>query len=187
MYSILSWVPEIGAYEMKSIVRIPETVRLLEPKQIFTLSPADKDRYYDKVIVDILQANPSGVTISEIEDATNFLAKTLRAHVKRLVAWGEAVSFAKGKMVLYYPNGQIMGKPTIIEARSRLGTVYAVNKIRDAFNNLSYYIQEKELDEYRTLRVKGGISISLDDMRKFVTELHTVSLRDSQNKEGAEQ
>ena len=173
----------IGAYNMKSIVRVPDNVKLLNAKQVVTLSPADKERYYDKVITDLLQANPSGITVSEIEEATGFLAKTLRAHLKRLTAKGEATSISKGRIVLYYPNGQIVGRPSIIEAQARQGTVYAVNKIRDAFGNVSFYIQEKELDEYRTLRVKGGISINLDDMRKFVTELHTISLRENQGRE----
>jgi predicted transcriptional regulator len=173
----------MGAYRMKSIIIIPDNVKLLEPRQVLTLSPTDKDRYYEKVILDILQANPAGVTVGELEENIKFLAKTIRAHLKRLVARGEVITITRGNLVIYQPNGQAMGKPVLIESKTKSGTVYAVNRIKDAFGNLSYYIQEKELDEYRTLRVKGGINIGYGDMRNFVTELHTISLKDIQGRE----
>jgi predicted transcriptional regulator len=168
---------------MKSILRIPDNVKLLEPKQVFTMSPADRDRYYEKVILDILQANPAGVTVGELEENIKFLAKTIRGHLKRLVARGEVTTLTRGNLVIYQPNGQVMGSPAVIESKTKLGTSYVVSRIKDGFGNLSYYIQEKELDEYRTLRVKGGITISRDDMRDFVTALHTLSLKEIEGKE----
>src|SRR5437667_10633073 len=114
---------------MKSILRVPDDVKLLEPKQVVTLSPADKQRYYDKVIMDILRANPAGVTVTEIEEVTSFMARTIRPHLKALVARGEAICINRGKLTIYQANGEILDKPTAIQSTARLGTVYVVNKI----------------------------------------------------------
>jgi hypothetical protein len=71
-----------------------------------------------------------------------------------------------------------MDKPFTIESKNRLGTAYVVNKLKDSFGNLSYYIQEKELDAYRTLRVKGGVTIDAKDLKDFITEFHTYAMKD---------
>ncbi len=179
IHRVVCWKFNIGAYDLKSILRIPDNVKLLSPKQAYTLSPSDKDRYYDKVILDLLRANPSGVTVSEFEDATDFMGRTIRSHLKSLVARGEAQAISRGKMSIYQSNGETIDKPTSIESIAKNGTVYVVNPIKDNGGNISYYIQEKELDAYRTLRVKGGITIQRGDIKKFITELHTMSLKES--------
>lgn len=179
IHGVVYWKSNIGAYDLRSILRVPDNVKLLSPKQAYTLSPSDKDRYYDKVVIDLLRANPSGVTVSELEDATDFMGRTIRAHLKSLVARGEVQAISRGKLSIYQSNGEIIDKPTSIDSTSKNGTVYVVNRMKDVAGNLSYYIQEKELDAYRTLRVKGGITIQSGDMRKFIMELHTLSLKDS--------
>lgn len=164
---------------MKTIVRIPDDVKLLKPEQAVKLSPADKTRYYDRAIMDILRANPQGITVSEIEEATGFMARTIRPHLNALVARGETIRISRGKLTVYQANGEVLDKPLSIESGARLGVVYVISRIRDVAGNLSYYIQEKELDQYRTLTVKGGISIHSDDMRHFLTALHTEAMRDA--------
>lgn len=176
---MLSRRNEIGAYLMKTIVRIPDEVKLLKPEQAVKLSPFEKTRYYDRVIMDILRANPEGITVAEIEEVTGFMARTIRPHLIALVARGEVLKITRGKLVIYQANGEVLDKPTSIESSSRLGTVYVVSRIRDVAGNLSYYIQEKELDAYRRLTVKGGISVGAEDMEHFLKQLHTVALRDS--------
>ena len=157
-------------------------MKLLQPKQVVTLSPADKQRYIDKVIVDLLKANPQGVTVSEIEGATSFMARTIRPHLKGLVARGEAVCINRGKLAVYQANGELLDKPITIQSTARLGTVYVVNKIRDNSGGLSYYVQEKELDAYRVLRVKGGITIHENDIKNVLTEINSVAMRDARDK-----
>jgi hypothetical protein len=164
---------------MKTIVRVPDNVKLLKPEQAVKLSPADKTRYYDRAIMDILRANPEGITVSEIEEATGFMARTIRPHLNALVARGEAMRISRGKLMVYQANGVVLDKPVSIESAAKLGTVYVISRIKDVAGNLSYYVQEKELDEYRRLTVKGGISIHSDDIKRFLTELHTIALEDA--------
>jgi hypothetical protein len=167
---------------MKSILRVPDEVKLLEPKQVLTLSPSDKQRYYDRVIMDLLRANSEGVTVGEIEEVTKFMARTIRPHLKALVARGEAICITRGKWTVYQANGEILDKPVAIQSVARLGTVYVVNRIKDNGGTLSYYIQEKELDAYRVLTVKGGITISANDIKHFLTEINTIAMRDARGK-----
>lgn len=164
---------------MKTIVRVPDEVKLLKPEQALKLSPADKTRYYDRAIMDILRANPEGITVTEIEEATGFMARTIRPHMNALVARGEAMRISRGKLVVYQANGVVLDNPVSIESTARLGTVYVVSRVKDVAGNLSYYVQEKELDAYRRLTVKGGISIHADDIKRFLTELHTIALKDA--------
>lgn len=167
---------------MKSNLQIPDSIKLIEQKQIATLSPADRDKYYDKVILDILHANPEGATAPEIEEITGFYGRTIRDHLKKLVARGEVTSISRGKLTLYFPNGEIIGKPHTIESKARPGTVYVVNKIENA-NGRFFYIQEKELDAYRTLRVKGGITIPQNDIKEFIKRLHTYCMQGEEHHE----
>jgi predicted transcriptional regulator len=167
---------------MKSILRIPDEVKLLEPNQVLALSPADRQRYYDRVIMDILRANREGVTVGEIEEVTSFMARTIRPHLKALVARGEAICVNRGKWTIYQANGEIQDKPVAIQSVAKLGTTYVVNKIKDNAGNISYYIQEKELDAYRLLTVKGGITIHSSDMKHFLTEINTIVMRDARGK-----
>lgn len=167
---------------MKSILQVPDDVKLLEPEQVVTLSPADKQRYYDKIIMDLLKANPAGVTVSEIEETTHFMARTIRPHLKALVARGEAICINRGKWSLYQANGEVQDKPIAIQSKARLGTTYVVNKIKDSAGNFSYYVQEKELDAYRILRVKGGITIHSADIKDFLTEVNMLAMKDARGK-----
>ena len=161
-------------------VVIPDTVKVVKQENIKSFSPQDRLQYYDKVLVEVLQANPEGLTAPEITDALGFYRTTVKQHLARLVERGQAISFHRGKLTLYYPNGEIVDKPFVIKSKSNEGLQFVVNKLKTK-NGLSYYIQQKELDAYRSLRVKGGITISSDDAEDFIKFLHTYVLKEHQN------
>ena len=151
---------------------IPETIKIAEDSAIRTLSPQTKTQYYDKVILEILRSNADGVTPSEIEDAIGFRGATIRQHLKRLVERGEANSIERGKLTLYYPNGEIVGKPFTINSKIKDGRQYVITKL-EGKDGISYYVQQRELDAYRSLRVRGGITIDIEDVHDFIKQLHT--------------
>jgi hypothetical protein len=157
-------------------VIIPESVKLVEEHDIRTLSPQSKTQYYDKVILEILRANAEGATPPEIEQATAFRGATIRQHLQRLVERGEANSIQKGKLRLYFANGEIVGRPFSINSKMIDGRQYIVTKL-EGRGGTSYYIQQRELDSYRSLRVKGGITVDVEDMPDFIKQLHTHVLR----------
>jgi len=151
-----------------------ETIRLLPRETAVRLSPTEKDKYYDKVITDILLANPTGVSANEIEKKTGFYGRTIREHLKNLAKIGKAYGISRSGVVFYFPSGKEEEKPITISSKTREGLFFVINKLVNQRGKF-YYIQEKEMDEYRTLIVKGGILIPAEDMREFVTKLHTYS------------
>lgn len=161
-------------------VIIPESVKVVGQENIKSFSPQDKIQYYDKVILEVLRANPEGLTAPEISGALGFYSNTVRQHLARLVERGQAMSQHRGKLILYQPNGEVVDKPYTIESKSKDGLQYVVNKLKTK-EGISYYIQQRELDAYRTLRVKGGITISKDDAEDFIKFLHTYVVKEHQN------
>lgn len=161
-------------------VIVPDNVKVVQVENIRSFSPQDKIQYFDKVILEVLRANPEGLTAPEIKDALRFYHATVRQHLARLVERGQAISHHRGKLTLYYPNGDLVGKPYVIESKTKDGLQYVVNKLKTR-DGLSYYIQQKELDAYRSLRVKGGITISKDDAEDFIKLIHTFVLKEHNN------
>jgi predicted transcriptional regulator len=159
---------------MEHQLNFPDTIRLLPRETVVRLSPTEKDKYYDKVIMDILLANPTGVSAVEIEKRTGFYGRTIREHLKNLSSLGKAYGITRSGVVFYFPSGKEEEKPITISSKTREGLFYVVNKLVNQRGKF-YYIQQKEMDEYRTLVVKGGILIPDDDMREFITKLHTYS------------
>jgi hypothetical protein len=143
------------------------------PRQtVVKLSPTEKDKYYDQVIVDILQANPTGVSAAEIEKATGFYGRTVRDHLKNLSNLGKAYGITRSGVVFYFPSGKIEDEPLVIPSKTRDGLFYVVNILTNQRGKFAY-IQQKEMDEYRTLIVKGGILIAEEDIKDFITKMHT--------------
>ena len=159
---------------------IPENIKIAKEQDIRTLSPIGKTQYYDKVILDILRANSDGVTPPEIEEATGFRGATIRQHLARLVERGEANSIQRGKLTLYYPNGEVVGKPFIINSKIKDGRQYVITKL-EGKDGKSYYIQQRELDAYRSLRVRGGITVDIEDIPDFIRQFHTHTMRGTGN------
>ena len=153
-------------------IRVPETIKVVSEATIKSFSPQDRLQYYDKVIVEVLRANAEGVTSPEVEQATGFYRRTIAQHLSRLVERGEATSIQRGKLTLYYPNGEVLGKPSIFQSKKKEGRQYVVNKLKSK-EGISYYIHLKELDAYRTLRVKGGMIIDKDDLEHFIKWINT--------------
>ena len=155
---------------------VPDSVKIVEEKDIRSLSPQGKTQYYDRVLLDILRTNTDGATPPEIEEATGFRGATIRQHLNSLVERGEVNSIQKGKMTLYFPNGEIVGKPFIISSKTKDGRQYVITKL-EGKDGVSYYLQLRELDKFRSLRVRGWLSIDADDIHDFIKSFHTYTMR----------
>lgn len=165
---------------MEHILHVPDTIKLLPRKTVVKFSPAEKDKYYDQVIVDILNANPTGVSAGEIEKETGFYGRTVRDHLRNLSALGKAYRITRSGLTFYFPIGEIEDDPLIISSKTKEGIFYVSNKLTNQRGKF-FYIQQKEMDEYRTLVVKGGILIAEEDMKDFIKELHTYSANKGEN------
>ena len=114
------------------------------------------------------------MTISEIADQTNINRNTLASHIKTLVAIREAYAITRGNLSIFYKNGKI------VHARStehkfpndRFYRFYRLTNEQGKF----IYIQERQLDEFRAVKVNGGIMINDKDFLEFMKELRNFGM-----------
>ena len=157
--------PRIGEYGMS--LSLPPSMRTQE--EVLSMSPKDRDKYMEHVILEILRLNLQGATIPEIADATGLYRNTITKHLNRLVAIREAYKIERGAVSIYYKNGKV------VHARS-LEHSFANDKRYSFFRLIndeekSVYIQEKETNSFGTIKVKGGIIIKDEDFLEFIKEL----------------
>jgi hypothetical protein len=148
-------------------IRFPE--KILSREEIKALSPAERDAYIQSVILDILNMNPHGITVFQISSVVPFSRPTIAKHLDILVAIGEAYKIERGNLSIYYKNGKIVHE---VDVQSTVisDKIYTFYKLENAEGRF-LYIQEKELDEFRAPRVKGGIMINEKDVPRFLLEL----------------
>lgn len=155
---------------------IPSTVKLLPKVSALKLPPQEREKYYERVILDILIANKDGATAPEISRSTGFARRTIGGHLDRLVAIGEIHSITRGVTSIYYARNIIHSDSIKIKSESKPGLVYVVTTLKNNDGEF-YYIQQKEIDDYRALRVKGSIMIPKDDGKNFIKYFHTHMLK----------
>lgn len=143
--------------------------KILSSEEIKRLSPSDRDYYIQNVVLEILQLNKRGVTISQISGKLPFSRPTIAKHLDVLVAIGEAYKIQRGNLSIYYKNGKIVHEEdvqsTVISDKTY--TFYKLKNLEGEF----LYIQEKDLDEFRSARVKGGVIINARDLSLFMEAL----------------
>ena len=131
----------------------------------------DKAMYVQKVILDALETHRAGgLSISELIEFSGFSRETLSKHLEVLVASREVYKAGESS-ARYHKNGRIVHYRHMDSKLfgKRLYTFYELNNPDGDF----IFLQEKEMGEFRTIRDKGGIMISKDDLPRFMTELRT--------------
>ena len=143
--------------------------KILSPEEIKRLSPTDRDYYIQNVILEILRLNKRGVTISQISHKLPFSRPTITKHLDILVAIGEAYKIQRGNLSIYYKNGKVVHEADVhsMVASDKTYTFYKLKNQEGEF----LYIQEKNLDEFRSPRVKGGVMIGARDLPLFMESL----------------
>ena len=151
---------------------LPKT--LLKPADVLSMSPRDRDRYMEQVILQILELNTQGATVSEIEKATGLNRATITKHLNRLLAIREAFRIQRGILSIYYRNGRVVHAKSI-EHKFANDKRYSIFRLMNE-EGKSIYIQEKETNSFGTVRVKGGIIIKDEDFIEFMKALQKFML-----------
>lgn len=151
--------------------KIPRRTKILEKDTVLKMPPRERVRYYEKVILDILIANAHGASASELAQATKFAERTVRNHLDILIARGEIHAVMRGRLSLYFARGIIQGEKVTVKSKTKPGLQYVITNLENSEGSF-YYIQQKETDEYRALRVKGAIMIAREDGRHFIQQFH---------------
>jgi predicted HTH transcriptional regulator len=151
----------------------PKTI-LLNNTEVLSLRPSDRDNYAEKIIKELLAANPKGLTISEIDDITGLNRNTITKHLKRLVAIREVLVQKRGNLSIFYRIGEIMSSANILDSIAR-NISYAFHSIKNDDGDY-VYIQEIREDYYGSKKVSGGIMVKNEDLFNFISSLQSFAL-----------
>jgi|SRR5438552_1068566 len=142
-------------------------------KEIRGLAPRERDTYIENVILRLLENSPKGVTVSDVATHTRYSRPTVSKHLDVLVATGEAYRVERGNLSIFYKNGKILDEvdSNSVSTPEKTYTFYLLENEDGRF----LYIQEKELDEHMSSRVRGGITISLKDIPEVISKIQGIS------------
>jgi transcriptional antiterminator len=150
-------------------------MKLELPKEIITqdelqnLRPKDRDECVQKLLLQVLELNNQGVTIAELAEQIRINRNTLASHMKTLVAIREAYELNRGRLSVFYKNGKVVHARST-EYKSPNDRFYRFYRL-DNDQGRFIYIQERQLDEFRATKVRGGIMIEDKDFFEFIKEL----------------
>lgn len=146
--------------------------RIMERKVYQGLSPQDKEEYVQRKVLEILEMNPNGVMIPEIDEVTPFTRPTIIKHLEKLVGLRKAYKLRRGrKYFVYYSNGSPIHQEYRIETKGTDGSP----SFRGTFinNNFGEYVF---LEDLALQSVAGGsILIKRSDMQRFLEFVKDVS------------
>lgn len=157
---------------MMSKIAIPKG--LLNQEEIRGLRPKDREAYVEKAVLEYLTLNPRGVTISQMAAQTGFSRDTVSKHLERLAAVREAYKVDRG-VSIYYKNGKVVHEQDL-KLLTGEDKVFALFKLQNEDGDF-IYIQEREVDEFRAVRVRGGIMINMKDFKSFITALQKFAIQ----------
>jgi len=142
--------------------------------ELKNLRPKDRDEYVQKLLLQVLELNSQGVTIPELADQTRINRNTLASHMKTLVATREAFEIVRGKLSVFYKNGKVVhARSTECEfPNDRFYKFYRLSNAQGKF----IYVQERQMDEFRAIKVRGGIMIKDEDFMRFLKELQNFGM-----------
>jgi DNA-binding transcriptional ArsR family regulator len=151
-------------------VRLSEVPTTLNNEQLRILPPRQRDQYVQQTVLEILRTSKHGVTVSAVSSLTGFSRPTVSKHLDILVAVGESYKVEHGNLSIYYKNG-IVAHPDAVQRVTFEERTYVLYRLKNEEGDF-VYIQECEPDEYKTnVRVKGGITIPMKELNKFIAGL----------------
>lgn len=160
-------------------LRLPKS--MLTSEEITALKPKEREEYVRALIRNILTLNDNGVMVSEVAEATNLNRITVAKHLEHLVAIREAYKKDRGTGAVYYKNGKLI-HPTDRVSMEVGNKIYDFVKLENAEGQFAF-IQEKEQDELRLMRIKGGIMIRCEDFSQFMAGLQKFMMQTESNLE----
>jgi hypothetical protein len=146
----------------------------LSKEELKHLHPEDKERYASNLINEVLRKRTDGLAISDLEKITQLSRTTIEKHLERLIALQVAEKRVSGITARY-----TLVQRSPFEAEREFHTsgdiFYSVQMLnRDGTSYI--YIQQKTLDEFRSVIVKGAITVPLSDTGAFLDELRVYAV-----------
>lgn len=139
-------------------------------------TPKEKERYADDIILEFLDRNPNGVSITQIVSRTKLARNTVNRHLEKLVAIGKIKKRDFGHLALYLKGGYIdeesEEKHEFSDDRR-----FSFNIVNRGVEGNFVYVQQRELGPFMDEKVTGGIMINVKDAEKFSKLFHTYALK----------
>jgi hypothetical protein len=142
---------------------------MLPKHEVESMRPREMEKYIEHIILEALRRNPGGVTIPQLQAKTPFARNTLIKHLNKLVATRQASRSDLGVIAVYYRNGSVRNAVDFRD-KTNLNHYYTFMQLENNEGQF-VYVQEKEVDEKRTVKVKGGIMINATVAPEFVKKL----------------
>lgn len=159
-------------------MRLELPQNLISPESLKSLRPKDKDECIQKLLLQILELNSQGITIAELMEQTKIHRNTLTSHIKTIVATREAYEVKRGKLSVFYKNGKVVhARSTECRFNDRFYKFFRLKNEQGSF----IYVQEKQMNEYRAVKVNGGIMIKDEDFLVFLKELQKFGMEVSEH------
>ena len=109
------------------------------------------------------------MAVSDITRITPFFRTTIAKHLEHLVATRQATQITRGNVAIYYRNGDVS---RAIELRDKTNPdhFYVISRLANEDGNF-IYVQEKEIDEKRSIKVRGGIIVPSECVLDLVARM----------------
>ncbi len=139
-------------------------------------TPRERETYADDIILEFLDRNPNGVSISQIVSRTKLARNTVNRHLDKLVAIGRVKKRDFGHLALYLKGGYVDKKS---EEKHEFSNErrFAFQLVNRGFEGNYLYIQQRELGPFMEEKVTGGIMIDVKDAEKFSKLFYTYALK----------
>ncbi len=143
---------------------------MLSKTEVRDLRPRNRDVYASNLLMDVLEKNPEGVTVSRIIQVTHLSRNTVLKHLERLVALRRATKKDFGYLSIYYGTGTV--EPTNEFVVDFEGTSYEFQTVNRGSEGKFVYVQERQMDEFNNPRVTGGILVKNEHLLDFIKKLN---------------
>ena len=145
-------------------------------------APRERETYAEDVIIEFLDRNPNGASITQIVSRTTLARNTVNRHLEKLVAIGKVKKRDFGHLALYSKGGYIdknSGEKHEFSNERRFNFQLVNRGIEGNY----IYIQQLELGPFREEKVTGGILIDVKDAETFSRLFHTYALKNVKKNE----
>lgn len=132
------------------------------------MPPSEKETHIKEILRQILEMNPSGVTISQLKKKLRFDRRIIEKHFDIMEYTNEVYTYKLGSNKLYIPNHKAMHE---VSKYSELldNNEYQVYVLRNKLGSFAV-VQQKDLKR-DSQDITGSLQIPLEHFEKFVKYL----------------
>jgi len=142
---------------------------VLEKTTFKSLPAKEKEEYVSNVLKKTIALNPTGVTISQIKEATGLTYSTIWHHLEVLSCTAQCSKVSKGNTDIYYPPGSMSHLNELGKGKSK----YAISLVQNSEGRF-VCIQEKKENRMGNYSICKGVHIPVEIIDDLVKELGKV-------------